>query len=193
MLDYAKLFEDSASEILFQNHVENDNSVLSSIKEERESKEEQFGSKKGINNKPNNNNKSLEVNSQDLNYELDESVSENGLEKQFSKTEKFEPKSPSKKSKHDPMTSGTDFERDPSKNPYEDEALNEQQILDIAEEVFVKISERIRDNFTLSDLYSKKLQTIKIDGEDTKILDPDDFIDSFKKLGVPFLEELEIE
>ena len=40
-------------------------------------------------------------------------------------------------------SSATDIERDPNKDPY-DEELSEQEILDIAEKVFIKISEEMK-------------------------------------------------
>jgi hypothetical protein len=46
----------------------------------------------------------------------------------------------SENSKNDSM-SVTDIDRDPSKDLHEEDAPSEQQILDVAEEVFVKISE----------------------------------------------------
>ena len=41
-------------------------------------------------------------------------------------------------------SSATDIERDPNKNPYEEDELSEQEILDIAEKVFIKISEEMK-------------------------------------------------
>jgi hypothetical protein len=51
----------------------------------------------------------------------------------------------------------------------------------------------MKDKHTLRTLYGDKLQTIEIDGVENEILDPDVFIDSFKELGISFLDELEIE
>ena len=72
--------------------------------------------------------------------------------------------------------------------------LSEQEILDIAEQVFIKVSERmIEKNYTLRSLYSDAIQKIQINGEEHEILQPNDFIDAFKTLDFDSMREIEIE
>lgn len=95
---------------------------------------------------------------------------------------------------NDHISSATDFERDPNKNPYGDEPLTEQEILDVAESVFIKISDSMKmKELSLEDVYGKKLSYKNYEGEKIQILSPDDFIDSFKQLDMGDLDELEIE
>ena len=80
-----------------------------------------------------------------------------------------------------------------NKTEFEADFLNEQQILDVAEEVFLKISDKMRENYTLSSLYGEMLEDWELNGEVVKAVSPDNFIESFKTLGITSLAELEIE
>ena len=72
--------------------------------------------------------------------------------------------------------------------------LSEQEILDIAEQVFIKVSERmIEKNYTLRSLYSDAIQKVQINDEEHEILQPNDFIDAFKTLDFDSMREIEIE
>lgn len=74
------------------------------------------------------------------------------------------------------------------------EELNEQEILDIAEQVFIKISQKmLQKNLSLRSLYGDVLQKITIGGETHEILQPNDFIDAFRVIDIASLEEIEIE
>ncbi|CAI2385236.1 unnamed protein product [Moneuplotes crassus] len=184
MLDYPKLFEEE-SQI-----VEDNTRELSSIRED--SKEENFISKKGTNltkkTKTTSNQKiaSVDLKTPDLQFEEDESVSNvNGeiisRDSNNSQTGRIRNQDHSQDSEAD-----IDF-------PLEIESLTEQQILDIAEQVFEKTFCSKIGKFTLDDLYADKLEECEYNGEIIKILSPENFIGSFQALGITHLEELEIE
>jgi len=80
-----------------------------------------------------------------------------------------------------------------NKTEFEADFLNEQQILDVAEEVFLKISDKMRENYTLSSLYGEMLEDWELNGEVVKAISAENFIESFKTLGIASLAELEIE
>lgn len=92
------------------------------------------------------------------------------------------------------VSSATDFERETNPQPFGEEPMSEKEILDIAEEVFVKISEVMKEKGVgVRDVYEQKAKVLKSDGEEYEIISPDDFIDTFKQLELTDLEETEIE
>jgi hypothetical protein len=92
------------------------------------------------------------------------------------------------------FSSATDFERETNPQPFGEDPLSEKEILDIAEEVFVKISEVMKNKGVgVRDVYQQKVRVVESQGENYEIISPDDFIDAFKLLELTDLEETEIE
>jgi len=246
MLEYMKLFEDDSRET-----INNNTSVLSSIKEERESKEEQFtcikrSASKTLKNKYDKKislidssplyvlfasfyrkkkqelKNSFDIDSQDLNYEVEKSVSSMTrvvtLPRGNTDTKSRDGllSTGNLVSRKDLVSSVTDFDREPAKplsagEPEQDQDL-EQEILDVAEGVFVKISDIMKANdLTIREFFNEEpVKQLKSDSGKTvnshckvsmydfgkekhEIISPNDFMKIFKTLGINDLGQNDIE
>lgn len=204
MLEYSKLFEDRTGDN------GNEMSALSSIKEERESKEEHQTNKKITNYFPG----SREIDSEGYREgkegsqrhrvfsgdiqgsEERQSVSEDSAREIKGEYEKQDsPFKETGKTRTDPMRSSSDdLARDSEGELRENDELSEQEILDIAEKVFIKISSKMKaKQLSLRQLYEDKITESVVDGQRVEILEPTDLIDAFKILEFDELEEVEIE
>lgn len=130
------------------------------------------------------------MNSNDLSIGHEESVS-NAMGDNNSKRSEEEGFSAPNIPLDDRISSRSDIDREANRTELDENHLTEQKILDIAEEVFLKVSDRIREKYSLSSLYSHKLEIWELEGEQVKAISPENFLSSFEEIGIYDLDEIE--
>jgi len=79
------------------------------------------------------------------------------------------------------------------KKKNEDDNLNEQQMIDIAEQALARISqEMLRKNITLTELFKDSIQNINYNGQRIDVVDSEDFVKCLKILNISDFKDVEI-
>ena len=178
-------------------HVGKNNISLSSIKEEKDSKDEsnmdKFSPEKETKNQA----------TEELKYSEFDDDEEDEVEKKLEESDDEDyPKSKTERSvKIDESDEQPDDSPEvkpqiehkpvPQQNP--EDHLTEQQMLDIAESAFSRISqEMLKRNLTASTLYKNDIKRVAFQGEEFEALETSAFIDSFKKLQINNFKDIDI-
>jgi hypothetical protein len=75
----------------------------------------------------------------------------------------------------------------------EEEELGEDEMIDVAEKIFIKIADEIcKQRKTVRDIWHQYLFIGEIEGEEFELLSPEGLIDGMRTLGIDDLQEMEI-
>lgn len=214
MLDYTKLFEGISEEIPPQ-----DVSALSSIKEEKESRDDPY-SNKGVKftnsmnknesgkvsfmisepNSPEKKQKDIKDENPPLKRKKtgpivdsqDYALEEgNSVSSADQKSSQGNDSQEQKKSLNDKISSHSESKEHTIENNDSD-SIDKDEILEIAETVFGKIADKMKEQgYTLQSLYGSNIQNQYFQGENVEILLQSDFLESFNTIGLTDLTDIE--
>ena len=78
-------------------------------------------------------------------------------------------------------------------NDEEEDQIDEEEMLDIAEKCFARIAKEIQDRgLTVAGAFEKYVQIEEIEGEALALMSPVSFLEGIRELGIEDLEEIEV-